>query len=478
MEHLTLDSQCPDSYSECGSSNSSSSYGVLTPTSSTAFSAATSRRQSFASEVQSCNESAFGRVPIFSSEGATTPLDTPPFHLTFHSDTFSSITQGYQSEPSPTGMQHRRRLGTSSAFEGPRLHDPFTSQFAYFNTLLPSGLDGDTQGVSQQIDCANIGPEPMYKPLMDWSGAYSSAFVQGYGQADPGRMAETFSFDASSRFDVDYIHPGLLTAPNYLDFGMVNGTIVETDAPQTVAPQETFVCPNPSFIPTTPVSQSLKAPFQTPPLVKSEPRDSDPVAEALFSPCSSLSDDESPAKGVPGGRERQEPIIVRAHSSSKRLSRSGSSRVRKKTSTQSQHAKYPFEHDIVNSNNKAHLCIQCGYRFERPEHFKRHRTSEHHINQCKALGIATEHREPIKAWRCQVEGCDTAVTRKDNLKPHYQKTHFFRNPAKKRNVFVSVEEAERLGLQDWDPRRAPSGAGQKNSCKTVKAEVSDDEVEF
>ncbi|KAL9004449.1 MAG: hypothetical protein Q9188_002748 [Gyalolechia gomerana] len=328
---------------------------------------------------------------------------------------------------------------------------------------------------------------------MDWSGSDNNALVQAYDQADAARMAETLSFEAPSILDADYVHPGLLTAPDYLDFGMVNGTIVETDPPQTVAPQETFVCPSSSFMPTTPISQPLEAPFQTPlvksesrtPLVKFEPRTPDPVTEAFFSPCSSLYDEESPAKRVSGGGERQEPIIVRAHSSSRKLSRSGSSRLKKKTSTQNHHSKYPFEHDVVNSNNKAHHCVHCGLKFLRPEHFKRHKNSESHINQCRKLGFPTDSNRPLKPYTCLVEGCNRAVTRKDNLKPHYQKTHFFKKSAesKKRNSYVSIEEAERLGLQDWDPRRS-SGAEQKKSSKTlksevsVKAEISDDEVEF
>lgn len=475
MAHLTLDSPCSDSYSECSSSSSSSSYGILTPTSSIDFSAATSRRQSIVSEVPSCNESTFERVPSFSSEGLTTPLQTPPpFRLTFHSDAFSPITQGYQTEPSPTGIQRRRRLETLSSPEGTPFQDPFASQIPYFNSLNHSGFDGDTQGASQQQGCGFVGPRPISKTMMDWSTCYNNAFVQSYDQADPACMAAAYSFDASSGFEVDYVYPDS-TLSDYRDLvdGLRNGTIVETDLPQTVAPQETFM---PAFRPSTPISQHLEAPFQTP-MVKSEPQTPEPGTEEFFSPCSSLSDGEPPVKRSPDSVELHKSIIVHAHSSSRRLSRSGSSRVKKKTNTRSQHSRYPYEHDVVNSNHKAHVCPQCKIKFDRPEHFKRHKETQAHDDKCRQLGVPTPHRGPIKAWKCRIDGCKTAVTRKDNLKPHYQKTHFFRKPTenKKRNIYVSIEDAEKLGLQDWDPRRS-SCTEQRISSQKVEAEAWDENI--
>ncbi|KAI4184355.1 MAG: hypothetical protein L6R41_004790 [Letrouitia leprolyta] len=325
----------------------------------------------------------------------------------------------------------------------------------------------------------------MYKPSMDWYGCYNNTFVQGYDQANPACMAGIYSFDASSGFDVDYVYPDQ-TMSDYRDLldGLRNGTIVEADPPQTVAPQETFM---PAFRPSTPISQPLEAPFQTP-LVKSEPQTPEAVTEAFFSPCSPLSDEERPAKYDPDGEELYEPIVVRAHSSSRKLSRSGGSRVKRKTCTRSQHSRYPFEHDIVNSNHKAHVCAQCKIKFDRPEHFKRHKETQTHVDKCRQLGVPTPHKGPMKVWRCRVAGCTTAVTRKDNLKPHYQKTHFFRKPTenKKRNIYVSIEDAEKLGLQDWDPRRT-CDAEQREYCKTIKghildeiikSEASDDDVEF
>lgn len=481
MANLTLDSQYADSYSECGSSDSSFSYGLLTPTSSAEFSAATSRRQSIASELQPCNESAFDGIPSFSREGVTTPLETPPrFRSTFHPDNHSSITQAFETEPSPTGIQRRRRYGASSTSSVPQLHDPFTSQIPYFSEPTTSGLDIDIQGANQRDDCA-LRSRLTCKPLMDWSGSFSNAFEQGYDQRDSAQMAEALSFDHSSKIDLDYVHPDLFTAPAYLEFDMVNDTIVGSEPPRTVVPQETFVCPNSSFVPSTPICQPLETAFQTP-LVKFEPKIPEPAMEDTLSPCSSLPAEEKLAIHASSGREHQEPIVVRAQSSSRRLTRSSSSKVKKTPGARTQDPRYPFDYDTVNSSKKKHICSECNIKFDRPEHWKRHTQAEIHIKRCEELGIPTESNGDTKPWKCIVEGCKTAVTRRDNLKPHYQKTHFFerfilkdgkRVENKKRRLYVSPEEAVELGLGHMDPR-TDFGREQLKSRRTVNAEFFDD----
>ncbi|KAL8828367.1 MAG: hypothetical protein Q9170_006635 [Blastenia crenularia] len=484
MASLTLDPQYPDSYSDCSSSDSSFSHALLTPTSSTGFSAATSRRQSIASDVLSCQESAFDKVPSFSTEGVTTPLETQiPFRLTFQPDNFSSLTRGYETEPSPTGIQHRRRLGSSSTSIGPRFDDPFASQNPYCNTPATSGLNLYSTEASHENDCAPLGSRATYKSSMDWTELFFNSFDQSYDQTDSVRIAEAFSFDPSAKFNVGYDNPGPLTPPAYPDFCTFDGTAGETDCPQTVAPQETFVYPNPSLVPSTPLCQPLEPGFETP-AVKSERSFHGLVKDEYFSPSSSPLGDESPAV------QQLEPINVRAHPSSRRFRRGGGSRVNKETSARMTSAKYPYLHDKISTSNKTHICTVCDdkRKFDRPEHYKRHIGSLEHINRLKALGDPDAANQDPKCHKCRIDGCKTKVTRSDNLKPHYQKTHFYEYflkdkngnrvldkdgrqiPNKKRNKWVSPEEAERLGLGSWDPREK-RGRKHVKSSKAVKAET-------
>ncbi|KAI4118204.1 MAG: hypothetical protein LQ338_007445 [Usnochroma carphineum] len=478
MADLTVDSQYPGSYSEYSSTNSSFSSGLPTPTSSAEFSAATSRRQSIASEVQSRSESAFDRFPSFSRDGVTTPIETPlPFRLTIRTETSPSIKQGYETECSPIGIQGRSRSGTSSASEDIRLQDPLASRGPYFHATASPELDVGVRYSWHQDDCAGISSKPRGKPLMEWSGFFGNSFDPDYIDFEPAWATEALGLDPSAKFDLGYDHPEFLTGSAYLGNGIVNAAAAEANSPQTVSPQETFVCPSTAFMPTTPTSQHLEPAFRTP-VIKSEDQRHDPFADNTSSPCDSIPNGDFPIRrgsSIQEWRQTIDALTPRPSSTE-----SMSSKRRRLSIDLSPHHNPPVI-TWIKSSNKKHKCHECDKKFDRPEHYKRHEHSEQHYNRLVELGRPVELNFDTKPWKCAVPGCKTAVTRKDNLKAHYQKTHFFKKPTrkdgkdvevKKRNLYVSPEEADDLGLGYLDPRTS-CGREQMKSCKTPKLEPAE-----
>ena len=377
-------------------------------------------------------------------------------------------------EPSPTGIQHRRRAATSSTSGTSRRHDLCTSQVPYFSALTASGFDVDTRGGNQQDDYTSIGLRTLYKPMMDWSTSSDDAFEQGYDQADSMQADGDFAFNPNPSIDVGYVQPNFLAAPNYLDFGMGNGTFLELNSPPTVAPQETFVCPNPSQVPSTPTCQPLEAAFATP-TIKSEPGTSESETDDSFSPCSLLPERESSVAYASVIKKRESSIFVGTQPSIRRSSRSASRRAKRKSTTRIQDSKYGIECDVI-PKDKPYWCVTCKMGFDRPEHYYRHLKSTKHCAQCIKLGMAPE--KSVELHKCEVPKCKAVVTRGDNLKPHYQKTHFYdvykekdgrKVQVKKRNIWVSVEDAVRLGKGHWDPR-TDFGRKPIESCKNLKFE--------
>lgn len=483
MANLTLDPTYPDSYSEAGSSHSSLSYGLLTPTSSSEFSAVTSRRQSTASEFQSCNESAFDRVPSFSSEGVTTPLPTPPpFRSTFHSDTFSSITQDYDTQYSPLGSHSRSKPGLSSTANCRVFQDPFSAQDPYLYTTAIPQINTRIQRSSCQEDEDNIGLSSIGRPFRDWPESFDTGFNESFDQIESARSTDTSGLDPYG-----IVYPGLLTSPSYAEYGVVNGIAEEPSSPQTVSPQETFFGSTTSFVPTTPICQPLEDAFQTP-RVKSEDRLCDLETDNHSSPCSSLLNEQSPGRQVSNIQERRQTIDTLVQRSSRIRSR-GSKRKRR-SSLQIPHSGHLalarqtaqlWGAKIIDSAHKTHRCKECDLKFDRPEHYKRHTETETHINRRRELNLYVDNKD-TKPHKCMVPGCTTAVTRRDNLKPHYQKTHLFDCCVqkdekwvenKKRNIHVSPEEAAELGLGEYDLR---TNVGRKHNdlCKYARRELSSD----
>ncbi|KAI4086862.1 MAG: hypothetical protein LQ348_005066 [Seirophora lacunosa] len=471
MTKLTLDPCEVYEYSESASSSATFSYGIPTPTSSTAFSAATSRRHSTASETQACNESAYDRVPTFSTAGLSTPLETPPsFRSTsFHSDSFSCTTQGYATASSPIGFQDRSRPDPSLTANGVRFQDPFSPQSQFSYATNTPGFDTGTDEGNHGDFCSPLGSRRMGKQAMDWPISFNNVSEGSYDHTDSARFNEPFVLDPAG-----FIHLGLLNSPPYLGSSMFTEITTETNSPQTVSPQETFVCPNTSFIPATPICQALEDPFQTP-VVKSEAREYGPLVNDMPSPCSSGPSDPSPKRRASSSSQRRQARCRASARQPSRFERRGVKRERRSSPPQS---RLPL---IINSQNKAHECEVCNYHFERPEHRRRHLESVAHNDKCREQGITpTRDIGDAKPWRCVVPGCGKPLTRRDNLKPHYQKTHLFvrgKNgktlEGKKRNRYVSIEEAKELGIAEYD-LRTRSGEEDSASCRNARRELSSD----
>ncbi|KAL8895405.1 MAG: hypothetical protein Q9207_008187 [Kuettlingeria erythrocarpa] len=454
MGDLTVDPRCPDLYPDCGSSSSSFSYGLPTPTSTADFSAATSRRQSIASEAH-CSERIIGRLPSFSTEGDITPLDTPsPFRPVFHSDSFSSTAQGYAPDTSPIGDHHRGVTGLSAA-NGVCFLDPFPAQPSFSYATATSELDVRARQTAYQDDSGTIESRCMTRPSMEWPHPFHDSLGESYDQAESTQITEAFGFGPSDLVDSDL----------YLGYGTAIEPATGRRSPQTVSPQD-FFGPGPtSFIPTTPMRQQLAAPFRIP-MIKYETQAWEAKEKDYPSPVSSYSVEESPMRRVSKTVERQQstsPLGPRR----RKVEGRGSKRKRM-ASVEISGARRIVE--VIDSSDKAHRCKVCHKAFHRPEHHKRHSKSLQHNTTLRDQGYLPNEKDAITMFICKVPKCRRGVTRHDNLKPHYQKTHLFslylRNKDgtfmtnkdgqkvrnKKRNRFVSKKLARQLGLGEYDTR--------------------------
>ncbi|KAL8801809.1 MAG: hypothetical protein Q9182_004216 [Xanthomendoza sp. 2 TL-2023] len=477
MANLTVDPSYCDSYSECSSSNSGFSYGMLTPTSSAGYSAATSRRQSIVSEGQSCSESAFNNVPTFSSDGMITPLETPPpFSLSFRSGYDSSlVAQGYDTESSPQEGQHQTAGETISLTHRSQIHDGFNPR----NPGYAAGVPGYTEGFlddCQQTEGFGIASRSMPNQLMDFSTTFSHDFEQCYDQNEPAHRNETMNFDISEKLDFGYANPDL-SPPMFLDISAAHNRPAVPDVPQTIAPQNTFVDSNFSFTPSTPICEPPQ-PISRTPFVKTEDEIAGSPVDRPSSAFSSLCGEGRPGRGGRNFLRERRGINKACASIPTRSTRSNGINKRSKITTRLHHAGgYDLECEVV-PKDKKHHCVTCDKPFDRPEHYNRHMNSIGHMNELKKKGKTIDELrkagfrvDDAKTFKCKVPKCaakNWGVTRHDNLKPHYTKTHFYnKHPTKngkpvmkdgkrvevrKRNEWVSVEGAIALGLAEIDPR--------------------------
>ncbi|KAL8711183.1 MAG: hypothetical protein Q9220_004328 [cf. Caloplaca sp. 1 TL-2023] len=467
MANIGFDPQFSDSYSECGSSNSSFSYGLLTPTTTADFSAASSRRQSVVSESQSCNGGVFDKVPSFSCEGVATRLQTPPpFGLYVRSDRLPAASQGYETEASPLRSQYQKRLDDLPLPDAFHLRSPLPVQAPYFCSTGPA-LDGYEES-ENPLD----GSKSMYKPEMDWSTAISNPFTPVYDDTNPMQILEGFGFDPSQRFDLAYIPSELSQATTFGHYGSINVGSTNLDFPQTIAPQETFVSPGTPFLPSTPPHQQLESAFETP-IVKSEVKyeeDDESTADQTPSSYSSSADEQSPIRCRANVVKREGLRNAVSHQSTKRQSRN----TRNSRKIPGVHTNgIPYQ-EKYSSLTKPFKCEECNHRFDRPEHCGRHKNSMAHAKRCKELGVSNtgNGNGPFK---CVVPTCSTSVTRSDNLKPHYQKVHFFdpKTNARKKEAPVSRKQARELGLERYD-HRTSDGEEDTEVAKIPKAERTDE----
>ena len=461
MPSLTLDPSYSDSCSDCGSSNSSFSFGVSTPASSIQFSAAPSRRQSIASEAQSYPESAFDRMPNYSSDGTMTPLKTPP------PLTYSLGPQGYDADFSSMFSQQHQETDDPSMSSGLHLHEGFVPQSLCFDTSGVAGFDSDIFHESRYHEATERGQRSMDSPETHWSNNFNQDIFQTQNQFGSVQTSSTFDYATIVRLNADDIQHGQASS-HFADFSQFTDMMTEANQPRTVAPEQTITYSDESYMPAASSYPLLETPSRTPELESKDnicssptvspltplthpPEQEDPKKRGLLAWKHEASEEEQDIKRIPLKR------ICR-----NRQIRDSSARLKLRLRGRSRHVGSITVHEPVeapHSKTKKHRCDECGIRFDRPEHHKRHKNSIEHIQRCRDLGFMVNVADP-KPFKCKVPKCKIAVegvTRRDNLKPHYQKTHFFIEDVgkehRKRNIHVTEDYArDVLGLGEWDDR--------------------------
>ncbi|KAL8869179.1 MAG: hypothetical protein Q9174_004463 [Haloplaca sp. 1 TL-2023] len=488
---LSQEAQYIESYSESGSSNSSFSYGLLTPTSTVDFSAAVSRRHSVASDNHMGSGNSFERGHSLSSHAGTTSFKGPSSHhrpsRSARSRNRLPATPGYDFGSSPTEPQFCHRSNVDLSYERPHFRNPFAPQTPYVCGAAASALEVAIHE-EDHPDIPGLESRSISNKLLDWPAYFEDLAGRNCSQADWNQDPVDFGFDPSTRLDLVSDHPGLLPSPGLLNFGMVNGTPPETSLPQTIAPQETFVYPSSSLSPSTPVSDDHESVFQTP-ATRSGVQSRTPMRDEFPSPAPTVSEDESPSKVKCNNEVRR--AIFDAIKRQSPPAQTGSNKRKRKSvvKTEIKTECMGFTCDFIptaSSANKLYLCEHCNLRFERPEHRNRHNDTIVHRLRLEELNMKPANEKAgTKKWPCEVPKCHTRVTRMDNLKPHYQKTHFYvkyvtdanghryedAKGKRKRNEYVSPEEAVVLGMGDWDPR-TPEGQSQIEATKSKKSQRS------
>lgn len=122
----------------------------------------------------------------------------------------------------------------------------------------------------------------------------------------------------------------------------------------------------------------------------------------------------------------------------------------------------------VVSRGKPHRCWRdgCTYACNRPEHLKRHELSGKHMN------------DGAEMLPCAFDGCidrktgkhRKIISRFDNLKAHYTKTHFKYGSTEKggKNERKSMKAAHQMGLNAYDSRWAMLLDGKMNVNREIK----------
>ena len=116
------------------------------------------------------------------------------------------------------------------------------------------------------------------------------------------------------------------------------------------------------------------------------------------------------------------------------------------------------------TKSKKHPCDLCSTGFDRLEHFKRHQISKSHRDMEKELRRTLE---PVPVYPCRA--CPKTFNRRDNLKPHI-KTHFVKDGKLPRNDVITMEQSEKYGWQEFDPR-FPSK--EKSKAKEKKPKMAE-----
>lgn len=317
-----------------------------------------------------------------------------------------------------------------------------------------------------------------------------SSFL-GYGDVDTRCQGlvepEAKSFDSSYSTDQfsssigdgeDLTYHGLPTESTYSHLRN------NLSSPQTIIPSQTYQEPQPAFLGAHVPPRILGDPFvsptkkpsgssyvnelqrtidppEDPKLYESAPRFREDFllqglglcqsfpAESEFSDGEptifSQSASESPNSDAPSLNSRR-----RQYRKSQAGSRSADSSQRPTPKQRSP----PIKKEGFSKVSTKHPCPKCILRFNRPEHLSRHLASVHGDKQ-------------DKIW-CVVPNCKTGIlTRTDNMNAHYRNCHMY-GPHEikgKKRKWLSIEDAERMGLGHMDPRTNPTSI--KSRSKTA-----------
>ncbi|KAL8644829.1 MAG: hypothetical protein Q9226_007577 [Calogaya cf. arnoldii] len=340
---------------------------------------------------------------------------------------------------------------------GPQLQEAFVPHSLSFDASGISGFDSDICGESQH-GAIDGGLSSTNRPEMEWSTNLNQDVFQTCYHSEPVHSIETLDFG-----DIHHVQ----SLSNF-DFSPFLSTA--TDPPQTIAPRKTIVYHNACW-PAMP-NHSLSQPSHTPELGLEHNACSSP-------PVSPLTPVDPPREGSP---MMSESPVCKHEELEENLTRVPSKRTRKVRKTREPTTRWRSRYrtrnvgsitvhdarEVPHSKSKKYRCEPCNMSFDRPEHYKRHvQNTESHDRIQENLGLPVESGKDPKPFKCKVPDCIergfAGVTRKDNLKPHYQKTHFFGTATtkeskdgkdtKKRNAWVSAKYVEEvLGLGEWDPR--------------------------
>jgi len=403
----------------CGSLTS----GYLTPQSST--SASTSRRHSLASATKP--------IPIFGSSLAPHQRFPTPRTPIKYQDLYSTQALGTQSTyicstPTAQGLEDHFAMDTEDGSLSGKLH-------IALGLSTPTGVDGSSfpKYTSEEVI-------PPHTAFGDENGLQSSIPLN--------HQYEDYIFDRRP----------------YQEFAATcaSDSIIEPESaslPQTIAPSQTTYKSESTPPPTlgdpfvSPVKQSFDViPFEESSNLLDQPNCSAYLSDSICSPktlgsnvsgssftsTSSDSEDDEVCSIFPNG-------IACPRPRTKYTRTQISSRSRDLDSKRNQR---PIP--IKREPGSQHRCPFCRERacFKRPEHLTRHISSKHGSGEI---------------FKCRVPECPCEIKgRPDNMDAHYRRTHMYAMEKQKgkKNIFVSVEWARKLGLGGIDERvnpRQPKG---------------------
>ncbi|KAL8739867.1 MAG: hypothetical protein Q9190_007370 [Brigantiaea leucoxantha] len=351
--------------------------------------------------------------------------------------------------------------------------DPFAAQTSYLCSTSQPVIDELNQNGCFDSAILVADHNVSHKPVPEWSNSFQNGYSLPCPQEEHLSAQVEFGIVCSTRIDNNFPNTVSGESRSFEEMSTPQYTSNKTvTIPQTIAPRETVVCPG------TPLNQVLAAPFHTP-VTRSEIDEHSSRFVRKMDPYSSGSSDGAVCGSPMEARNEAKFDLSFTNAMEERAS-SRYVKIQKPKKKAVSRNGVPFSHyapTIYSSKNKQHVCLDCNIRFDRPEHCNRHKTTLSHHNRCKQLGKPI-NKQPM--FVCVVPGCqekDKKFTRNDNLKAHYKNTHFFEKmiqkdgklvEIKKRNQYVSMAEAESLGIAHMDPRRPDFVAKESKKTRSTR----------